>query len=111
MCWTTEPTLSSVVNYHRLHGFHPGRRQSRVGFGGDTQGRKTTVPRVTLQRGPAAQLRGGDAVPVPAVIEKMTFTSRGMEACLSLTNGLGPCRKTAAVRSPYPASSGWGHYA
>ncbi|KAL1475270.1 hypothetical protein MTO96_037411 [Rhipicephalus appendiculatus] len=68
-------------------------------------------PRATLQRGPAAQLRGGDAVPVPAVVEKMTFTPRGMEACLSLTSGLGYCRETAALHSPYSASSGCGHYA
>ncbi|XP_054927606.1 uncharacterized protein [Dermacentor andersoni] len=57
---------------------------------------------------PAAQLRGGDAVPLPAVVEKMTFTPRGMEAFLSLTSGLSPCdaRAAAAVHSPHPTATG-----
>lgn len=107
MCGAAEPALSSIIHDHRIHGLHPGRGQPGVGPRGDPESRETTVPRAAFQRGLAAQLRGGDAVPVPAVVEKMTVTPRGVEACLSLTRALGPrdAARDTATPAPNPAAT------
>lgn len=107
MCRTAEPALSSIVYDHRVHGLHPGRGQPGVGPCGDPEGRETTVPRAAFQRGLAAQLRGGDAVPVPAVVEEMTVAPGGVEACLSLTRALGPrdAARDTATSTPDPAAT------